>query len=208
MPRPCLEAAGSDALSSGLANRARPWLSSLELLVGLLAAGLLPGLVALLNEISDKLGIFKSMMELTTWHLNQSKIHIIRWMKIRCWGSKRWYLLWFESSEWARWPAGLINSARVSCPLFRNSPFSGDNSPSSCDCFSTVVLTLGSTSSSGLVGLCKGRLEDCFSVPVAWAAIYLDRNINITVLIISLNYPYVWGKWGRLVGAAHVVRIR
>jgi hypothetical protein len=67
---------------------------------------------------------------------------------------------------------------------------------------------LGSTSSSGLVGLCKGRLEDCFSVPVALAAIYLDRNINITVLIISLNYPYVWGKWGRLVGAAHVVRIR
>lgn len=50
MPRPCLEAAGSDALWSGLANRARPWLSSPEFLVGLLA-GPLPGLASLLNEI-------------------------------------------------------------------------------------------------------------------------------------------------------------
>jgi len=50
MPWPCLEAAGSDALWSGLANRARPWFSSPEFLVGLLA-GPLPGLASLLNEL-------------------------------------------------------------------------------------------------------------------------------------------------------------
>jgi len=84
----------------------------------------------------------------------------------------------FESSELACCLAGLLNSAWVSCPLFTNAPFSGDNSPSSCDCLSTVLLTLVCVVCSGIIWSCRGRLEDCFSVSVARAAISLAAYIE------------------------------